>query len=96
LLKAAETARRAGGTHFVIVSAEDATRVGYTPDSVQTHYMGTMATSTYVPPRQYVTPGRDTYTRVVTVPPGKAAPPGAISADEIIHFVGRRVPREKA
>lgn len=58
--------------------------------------MGGIATSTYNPPQQYVAPGRDTYIRVVTVPTGKAAPTGAMSADEIINFVGRRVPREKA
>ena len=38
-----------------------------------------------------VKPGQDTYIRVFTVAPGKPAPAGAMSVDEVIRFVGGRV-----
>src|SRR5262245_16082424 len=97
VLKAAETTKKAGGTHFAIISANDASRTHTVvdPGSAQTTYGGGMAFTTYSPATvsQYIKPGTDTYIRVVTVPPGKAAAPGLISADEIIRFVGPRVPR---
>jgi hypothetical protein len=40
-----------------------------------------------------VKPGQDTYIRVFTVAPGQVPPPGVMSADEIMQFVGSRVKR---
>ena len=37
----------------------------------------------------FVKPGQDTYVKVLTVAGGQAPPQGAISADEIVQFVGR-------
>ncbi len=95
LLKAAETTRAAGGTHFAIVSAADASSVGQitTGGTAQTTFVGNMATTTYNPPttHHYVKPGQDTYIRVLNITPGQAPPRGAYSADEIIQHVGARV-----
>jgi hypothetical protein len=97
LLKAAETTRQAGGTYFLIISAADASSVGQItiPGTAQTHFVGNFAYTTYDPPttHRYIRPGQDTYIRVLTVAPGQAPPPGAFSADEIIQFIGKRVPR---
>jgi len=62
---------------------------------MMTHYGGGMAMTTYMPPQSYIKPGQDTYIRVITVAVGRAPPAGAFSADEIIQFIGPRVPREK-
>jgi hypothetical protein len=92
MLKAAETTKQAGGSYFVIVSAADASRTGYmtTPGRAQTTVVGNTAYTSYSPGSVYSTfkPGEDAYIRVV--PPGT---PGAISADQIIQFVGSRVRR---
>lgn len=94
LLKAAETTKSAGATHFVVISAADAARVshGVTSGSVQTSVIGNTAYSTYTPGQPYtiVKPGQDAYIRILR--PGQTAP-GAISAEEIIRFVGSRVQR---
>jgi hypothetical protein len=82
-LKAAETTKAAGATHFLIISAADASRTSYNA----THGYGHTSVSSSI------RPGQDTYIRVLTVPSGLAPPPGAVSADEIIHFVGGRVQR---
>jgi hypothetical protein len=92
LLKAAETTKHVGGSHFLIVSSADASRTGYvrTAGQAQTTVVGNTAYTTYSPGSVYsmFKPGQDAYIRVV--PPGT---PGAISADEIIQFVGSRVRR---
>ena len=97
LLKAAETTRSAGATHFMIISAADASRTGaiISPGQATTTFHGNTASTTYSPAtaHNYIKPGQDTYIRVVTVAPGQAPPPGALSADEIIQFVGARVKR---
>lgn len=97
VLKAAETTKLAGGTHFVIVNSADATRTGtvVVPGQSQTTIAGQTAYTTYSPAtvHQFVKPGQDTYIRVITVAAGQAPPPGAIQADEIIQYVGSRVKR---
>lgn len=99
LLKAAETTKSVGGTHFQIISAGDASRqVSYTsPGSSQTTLVGrNSAFTTYTPAETttLIKPGQDAFIRVVTVPTGSQPPSGAISADEIINFVGSRVKRD--
>lgn len=97
MLKAAETTKAAGGTHFRIVSAEDATKQGafVSPGQATTTFYGNTASTTYSPATvtEIVKPGQDTYIRVLTLAPGQVAPRDAISADEIIQFVGSRVKR---
>src|SRR5262249_32097886 len=72
LLKAAETTKQAGGTHFAIISASDASRAGtiVTPGQAQTSVVGNTAFTTYSPAMayNYVKPGQDTYIRVFTIP----------------------------
>jgi len=95
LLKAAETTRAAGATHFMIVSSEDATRTGYieTASTARTTVSGNTAHTTFDPGAkiQLVKPGQDTYIRVFTIAAGQSPPPGSMSAAEIIQFVGSRV-----
>jgi hypothetical protein len=97
LLKAAETTKATGGTHFVVISSADVTRtsIGQTPGSVTTSFIGSTAFSTYTPGVTYqiAKPGEDAYIRVLTIKRGEAAPPGAFPADEIITFIGQRVKR---
>jgi len=97
MLKAAETAKAAGGTHFKIVSAADATAQDafVSPGQATTTFNGNTASTTYSPATvtPIIKPGEDTYIRVLTLAPGQKPPPDAISADEIIQFVGSRVKR---
>lgn len=97
LLKAAETTRDAGGTHFMIISAEDASRTGaiISPGQATTTFHGNTASTTYSPAvaHNYIKPGQATYIRVFTVPDGQSPPPGSFAAAEIIQFVGSRVTR---
>jgi hypothetical protein len=94
-LKAAETTRQAGGTHFMVISASDASSAGYvsTPGHMQTSVIGNTAYSTYNPGSTYqiLKPGQDAYIRVINVPAGQNPPGGAMSADEVIQFVGARI-----
>jgi hypothetical protein len=97
MLKAAETTKAAGGTHFVLISDADASTTGSVvlPGQAQTSFVGHAAYTTYTPPTSINIhkPGENTYIRILTIAPGQAPPPGAISADEIIQFVGKRVKR---
>jgi len=97
MLKAAETTKQAGRTHFIILSAADASRhdVITTPGQMNSTIVGNRVTTTYAPPQEHAVmkPGQDAYIRVLSVPGGTNAPPGAIAADEIIQFVGKRVER---
>lgn len=97
MLKAAETTKASGGTHFRIVSAEDATREGafVNPGQATTRVYGNTASTTYTPATvtPIIKPGQDTYIRVLTLAPGQTPPSDAISANEIIQFVGSRVKR---
>jgi hypothetical protein len=51
VLKAAETTKEHGGTHFMVISAADASSADQftTPGSAQTSFVGNMATTTYRP-----------------------------------------------
>jgi hypothetical protein len=97
MLKAAETTKQYGGTHFGILGSANATKVDQisTPGFAQTTFVGNSAITTYNPGQDVniIKPGQDTYIRIFTVKPGQTPPPGAISADEIIQFVGARVQR---
>ena len=95
MMKAAETTKAAGGTHFVLVSRDDAS--GYsqitTGGTARTTFVGNSAYTTYSPPvtTRVFKPGEDAYIRVLNVGANKSPPAGAVSADEIIQFVGPRV-----
>jgi hypothetical protein len=95
LLKAAETTKQTGGTHFVVVGNDDASRVDQivTPGTAQTNFVGNTAYTTYSPAQAIPVfkPGQDVYIRVID--PGQPIPADAISADEIITYVGARVER---
>ena len=97
MLKAAETTRQSGGTHFLIGDSENASSLQsvVSPGYAQTSIVGRTAYTTYNPGyvSSIVKPGANLYIRVVTVPAGKQPPERAISADEIIQFVGSRVQR---
>lgn len=97
MLKAAETTKEAGATHFAIVGAEDASRSDTisTPGHARTSVVGNTAYTTYSPGyvQNVFKPGRDAYIKLLSIDPGNAPPAGAISADEIIQFVGVRVKR---
>jgi len=97
MLKAAETAKAAGGTHFLIISAQDASTSGaiVMPGQAQTSVYGNTAYTSYSPPTtiRINKPRLNTYIRVLTIAPGQPIPLGAISADEIIQNIGPRVKR---
>ena len=97
LLKAAETTQQAGGTHFVIMGGEDASRAVYlsTPGTATTTYSGNRAYTSIDPGSvdKLIKPGQDTIIKVLSVGAGQPVPPGAMSADEVIQFVGSRVQR---
>lgn len=97
MLKAAETAKQHGATHFLVVSASDASSQGQivTGGTSQTRFVGNTAYTTYTPAQMhsFVRPGQDTYIRIIAVKPGEPPPQGAISAEEVIQYVGARVQR---
>jgi len=65
MLKAAETTKAAGATHFAIVGAADASSTGsvVVPGQSRTSFVGNSA---YTPATAYnfIKPGQDTYIRV--------------------------------
>jgi hypothetical protein len=97
LLKAAETTKASGHTHFTVVNQGDASTTAsvVSPGSAQTNFVGRSAYTTYTPATvtPIFKPGADAYIKVLSIPNGQQAPTGAISADEIIQFVGPRVQR---
>ena len=97
VLKAAETAKQAGCSHFAMISSTDASSAGHivTPGSANTTFGRNTVHTTYSPAevQSFVRPGQDTYIRVLNIKPGEPTPPGSISADEVIQFVGPRVKR---
>jgi hypothetical protein len=97
LLKAAETTKASGGTHFVIISAADATTAAtiVTPGTSTTTFSGNTAYTVRTPGSvdNVIKPGEDVYIRVLKLASGQP-PPGAYAADEIIQFVGPRVRRD--
>lgn len=96
-LKAAETTRDAGATHFIFTSMADATRneIGQTAGTTNTTFYGRTAVSTYTPGQVYSVskPGQDSYIKIFTLPSGATAPPGSFSAAEVIANIGPRVTR---
>jgi hypothetical protein len=95
LLKAAETTKSAGGTHFIAGYSQDMTRrveFSTAPGAVTT-FNGNMAFTTFTPgtTQTFIKPGQAVYIQVVSITPGTAVPAGAISADEIIAFIGPRL-----
>ena len=97
LLKAAETTKQQGGTHFIIVEQSDASTKSttITPGARQSTLVGATRTSTYTPAviNRQMLPGQDAYIRVIKIGVGEAAPADAKSADEIIKYIGARIPR---
>ena len=97
LLKAAETTKSAGKTHFILINSTDASSTAsiVNEGSATTRFNGNTAETTYSPATvsHFFKPGADAYIRVISILPGKETPAGAISADEIIQFVGTRVQR---
>ena len=68
-------------------------RMVATPSTAHTSFSGRQAFTTFTPGsvHTYVKPGQDAYVRVLKVPPGAAPPPGALSAAEIVRFIGPRL-----
>jgi hypothetical protein len=97
LLKAAETAKQNGGSHFIIVEQADASAKSstITPGARQSVVAGNTRRSVYMPSTisRQMLPGQDAYIRVIKIADGEAAPPEAKSADEIIKYIGGRIPR---
>lgn len=97
MLKAAEATRQSGGTHFILIGGEDASRVSQIvmPGSARTTFSGNTASTTYNPAESIPVfkPGEDMYIRVLTLKPKEVTPEGAIAAEEIIRFVGKRIDR---
>ena len=79
LLRAAETTRAQGATHFVLVSAGDQATTGV--PSLKMLVSGD-SNAEY-----------GAYFRVLRIEPDATAPIGAMSADEIIHFFGAKFGR---
>ena len=77
LLKAAETTRAVGGTHFMLVKAGDQSSAGL-PTLASLSGSATEFGA---------------YIRVLTLDPGAEAPIGAVHAEEIIHFFGPQFAR---
>lgn len=108
MLRAAETVRAACLTHFIVEEGQDRTEVEetVTPESTTTTVEkikqkdGTfkkVERVDYTPASTSVTvrPGADLYIRALSVRPGERAPEGAVSAEEVLAFVGPRVQRRR-
>lgn len=108
LLRAAETAKLACATHFIVQGGEDRTEVDedYTPASETRTIEKVKGKNGKVKEVEHVTftdesystsirPGADFYIRTLQLAPGQTPPEGALSADEIIANVGARVKRRK-
>jgi hypothetical protein len=76
LLKAAETARQAGGTHFIVLRGGDVQPSGLVAP------VSAAGTPTGQPYAAYV--------KVFALEPGQQPPSGALIVDEVLHFMSRR------
>jgi hypothetical protein len=87
----------AGGSHFRVISAEDASKnqVVTTPGGATTSVYGNVALTTVSPPTTSVIfkPGQDAYIRIVRLPAGQQAPADTFVEDDIIQYIGARVKR---
>ena len=88
LLKAAQTTKSAGATHFKVISAADVGR----PLDVMKQGDERTAGSPYSPSTgsTVIKPGQDAYIRVLRLAPGQQPPGGFFDADELIQLMGRR------
>jgi hypothetical protein len=97
LLKSAETTLEHGKTHFVILSAEDATKSSTYRSSgtITSNVYGSAVFSTYQPGQTYdiIQPGKDLMIRIFTPAAGEALPPGAFPAQEVFDNINPRVKR---
>jgi hypothetical protein len=97
LLKATETAEAAGGTHFQIINAADASKAStiVDPGTSTTTVIGRQVFTTTSPGsvETVIKPSQDVYIRVLKQPSPGPLPLGVYSAGEIIQFVGSRVKR---
>ena len=94
LLKAAETTKGAGGTHFKLISSSEANRqVDPTSPGGVSSALTPTAPSSSPAGSTSIKPGQDIYIRVLQFAPGDQIPGGIFQADEIIEFVGRRSKR---
>lgn len=84
LLKAAETTKAAGASHFILVSAANAAQISYDVTAPNRYGPGSVDA--------VIRPGQDAYIRVLRLSPGQQVQV-AYSADEIIQFTGPRVQR---
>jgi hypothetical protein len=95
LLKAAETTIGAGGSHFLIMGAENQTSVSteQTPGYASTSVVGRSAFTTYTPGATYnvIKPGQDVMIKVLHLCAGETPPQGAFPADDIIRSIGPRL-----
>ncbi len=95
LLKAAETTRSVGGTHFVVLSNSDRGKdsVVYTNGSARTTFDGDRAYTTYTPAqrRNIYKPGQDLMIKVINSNELNSVPQGAIEAQQIIKHISPRV-----
>lgn len=93
LLKAAETTKEAGATHFALIGSEDATRrsIEVSGSAYSTGNRFGITTTSNASASEMIKPGQDAFIRVY-----KGAPPGisALAADDIIQHVGPRVKRD--
>lgn len=97
LLKSAETAIEHGKTHFVILSAADATKSSTysTAGSMTTSVLGGSLFSTYQPGQTYdiIQPGQDLMIKIFTPAAGESLPPGAFPAREVFDNINPRIKR---
>jgi hypothetical protein len=108
MLRAAETVRGACMTHFVVEQGEDRTEAEESVSpATETRTVEKVKQKdgsikevehvTYTPESTslIVRPGADLYIRALAVRPGERAPQGAVSAEEVLAYVGPRVQRRK-
>lgn len=95
LLKAAETTLAAGGSHFLIMGAENQTRVSteQTSGFANTSRVGNTAITTYTPGSTYnvIKPGQDVMIKVLRIRAGETPPQGAFPADDLVRTIGPRL-----
>jgi hypothetical protein len=93
LLKAAQTTKKVGATHFKLISADDAGRpLDVTTQGSANSPAEARAGQSYAgtPASPSIKPGQDTYIRVFRLMPGQEPPAGYFDAEEIIALMGRR------
>ena len=99
LLKAAETTKELGHTHFYFIGTQDTTKTSaYSiPGSVNTTNYGGYTSTTFTPGFAGTSsePGTTGMVKVFSLTEGKDAPHSAFSADEVIKNIGQRVKAEE-